>query len=218
MIHAYSESYLNNAKDRLSQFLDYMINDCALEPDWVTKLFVTSGYAELFEKGNPSILAGKSGVELGRAVLKKTYQKQEFPEASFSESRSQEYWAGWVLAEYQWETARRYRDIFSAVPLSEILTMYPVYHEMDISHFIGDLEERVKARLDEKPTRLRQIRENSGLSQNELAATSGVNVRSIRAYEQRKLDIDSAQVQTLYKLSLALGCRMEDLLENPLSK
>lgn len=30
MTHAYSESYLNNAKDRLSSFFDYAINDCKL--------------------------------------------------------------------------------------------------------------------------------------------------------------------------------------------
>ena len=32
MTHAYSESYLNNAKDRLSSFFDYAINDCKLKP------------------------------------------------------------------------------------------------------------------------------------------------------------------------------------------
>ena len=36
MTHAYSESYLNNAKDRLSSFFDYAINDCKLKPDWIT--------------------------------------------------------------------------------------------------------------------------------------------------------------------------------------
>ena len=33
MTHAYSESYLNNAKDRLSSFFDYAINDCKLKPE-----------------------------------------------------------------------------------------------------------------------------------------------------------------------------------------
>ena len=64
MTHAYSESYLNNAKDRLSQFFDYAINDCKFKSDWIATLFVTSGYAEQFERGNPAILAGMSGVEL----------------------------------------------------------------------------------------------------------------------------------------------------------
>ena len=40
MTHAYSESYLSNAKDRLSSFFDYAINDCKLKPDWITALFI----------------------------------------------------------------------------------------------------------------------------------------------------------------------------------
>ena len=66
MTHAYSESYLNNAKDRLSSFFDYAINDCKLKPDWITALFINTGYAEQFERGNPAYVAGMSGVELAR--------------------------------------------------------------------------------------------------------------------------------------------------------
>ena len=73
MTHAYSESYLNNAKDRLSSFFDYAINDCKLKPDWITALFINTGYAEQFERGNPAYVAGMSGVELARAVITKAY-------------------------------------------------------------------------------------------------------------------------------------------------
>ena len=53
------------------------------------------------------------------------------------------------------------------------------------------------------------------LTQSELAKKSGVSLRSIQMYEQRKNDIDKAQGHTLYKLSVALGCDMGDLLERP---
>ena len=42
------------------------------------------------------------------------------------------------------------------------------------------------------------------------------SLRSIQMYEQRNNDIDKAQGHTLYKLSLALGCEIEDLLESPM--
>ena len=102
MTHAYSESYLSNAKDRLSSFFDYAINDCGMKPDWITALFVNTGYAEQFERGNPAYLAGMSGVELARAVILKAYGKKELPHPTHSEDCSPEYWAGWALAEYQW--------------------------------------------------------------------------------------------------------------------
>ena len=95
MTHAYSESYLNNAKDRLSSFFDYAINDCKLKPDWITALFINTGYAEQFERGNPAYVAGMSGVELARAVITKAYGPKELPAPTNAEDCSPEYWAGW---------------------------------------------------------------------------------------------------------------------------
>lgn len=215
MTHAYNESYLTNAKDRLSSFFDYAINDCGMKPDWTAALFVNTGYAEQFERGNPAYLAGMSGVELARAVILKAYGKKELPQPTSSEDCSPEYWAGWALAEYQWFTGRRFKDIFQRIPLTRMIGMYAVYHEMDISHFIADMEALYKDA--EGDSNLKRIRESRGLSQTELAEQSGVNVRNIKTYEQRDNNIDKAQAQTLYKLSRVLGCSIEDLLENPMA-
>lgn len=90
--------------------------------------------------------------------------------------------------------------------------MYGVYHEMDIGHFIEDMN---KYHAVERETRLKTIRENRGISQTELAKLSGVKIRSIQMYEQKVNDIDKAQAGTVYKLSRVLGCTIEDLLESP---
>jgi lipoprotein-releasing system ATP-binding protein len=63
MTHAYNESYLNSAKDRLSSFFDYTINDCKMSPEWACSLFVNTGYAKQFEQGNPAYIAGMSKKE-----------------------------------------------------------------------------------------------------------------------------------------------------------
>lgn len=214
MIHAYNELYLNNAKSNLAVFFDYAINVCKMNPDWCASIFVVSGYADEFGKGNPAYISGMSGVELARAVIIKTYGKKKLPEYSFTEEKSPEYWAGWALASYQWYYARDFKDIFARIPLSEIIGMYSVYHEMDISHFIEDMEERFKAA--EGDSKLKKMRENRGLSQTQLSKMSGVNIRNIQMYEQRGNNIDKAQAQILYKLSRVLGCNIENLLENPM--
>ena len=214
MTHAYSEFYLSNAKDRLSSFFDYAINGCKLKPDWITALFINTGYAEQFERGNPAYVAGMSGIELARAVILKAYGRKELPNPTHSEECSPEYWAGWAVAEYQWYTGRRFKDIFERIPLTKIIGMYSVYHEMDITNFITTMEEFYKAAEGE--SNLKRIRESRGLSQNELAEQSGINVRNIQMYEQRANNIDKAQAHILYKLSRVLGCDIEDLLENPM--
>ena len=121
MTRAYNESYLSDAKDRLSQFFDYLINDCGMKADWVASIFLSSGYAEQFERGNPAILAGMSGIELARAVVEATYKKKKLPEPRYSEGLSPEYCAGWALAEYQWHSGKLFKDIFEHVKLSEII-------------------------------------------------------------------------------------------------
>lgn len=213
MIHAYSESYLTDAKSNLAEMFDYAINDCKLKEDWFSQLFVQSGYAEKFETGNPSVIAGMSGIELAQAVLNKVGCEDQIAKPTFSENRSPEYWAGWALAEYQWATAKRFKDISRTVPLSQIISMYPVYHEMDISQFITAMDRAISSAVSD--THLKLMRENRNLSQSELAEKSGVKLRSIQMYEQRVNDIDKAQSQTLFKLSRVLGCKIEDLLENP---
>ena len=123
-----------------------------------------------------------SGIELGKAIIKKAYNKKDVPNPSFSEDRSPEYWAGWALAEYQWFSGRRFKDIFERIPLSKIINMYSVYHKMDISQFIGSMEKFYTETILE--TKLKRIRENRGISQSELAKLSGVELRSIQMYEK----------------------------------
>lgn len=221
-MNAYSELYVNDAKKSLSQFFSYLIDECGIEPEMAWAHFKVSGYAERFEKGNPGVISGMSGIELARAVLSKTYgDNNEYsdivkePELFYMAKPSPAYWAGWVLAEYQWYTGRRFSDIFEAVPLKEVIAMYSVYHEMDVSQFFDEMDSRIEKAMSMREPKIKRIRENRGISQSELAKMSGVKLRSIQMYEQKNNDIDKAQGQTLYKLSRVLGCKIEDLLEDP---
>lgn len=157
-------------------------------------------------------MSGKSGVELVKTLLVKVNIVDSFPEQQFSQDRSPEYWAGWALAYYQWYSAKRFKDIFARIPLSQIILMYKIFHEMDITAFVESMEKRYNEVKVE--TKLRSLREARGLSQRELSKISGVKIRSIQLFEQKVNDIDKAQAHTLYKLSRVLGCIIEDLLEN----
>lgn len=68
-------------------------------------------------------------------------------------------------------------------------------------------------RKKETATWLKMYRERIGLSQSELARESGVSVRMIQYYEQRRKDLYKAQAGTVWMLARALGCSVEDLLE-----
>lgn len=50
--------------------------------------------------------------------------------------------------------------------------------------------------------KLRQVRDEKGLSQNDLATMSGVKVKAIRSYEQ---ELRTPSAEALFSLSNALG-------------
>jgi len=209
---SYNKLYLADAIESLSGALDYAINDCHFSPKDFSHMFVSSKYCRLFETGNPWVISGMSGIELVQHILEDNQCLTKFPKRTFSQSRSPEFWAGDYLAYYQWYSGRKFEDIFRKIPLEEIIDMYTIFHEMDYTNFVEAME--IKYQQVILPTKLKTIRETRGFSQSELAKASGVTLRMIQLYEQKVKDIDKAQAKSLDKLARALGCHIEDLLEN----
>ena len=105
----------------------------------------------------------------------------------------------------------RFADIIKAVPLKEISALYTPYHEMDIRHFVDKMNELCLSQRGE--TNLKRLRRQAGLTQRELAEKSGISLRTIQQYEQRKKNINKAQIDTLIPLSMVLYCEVRDLLD-----
>lgn len=210
-IRAYDESYIAAAQNILGHATDFAVMVLNLDPDEFGKAFIVSDVSRQFADGNPRYVAGMNGCELARKVLSQTHTPFTDEDDVMFLDKSPEYWAGWALAYYQWYSLRSFTDILTAVPLSRIIEMYPVYHEMDICHFSDHMDELMKEAYP--ATRLKDHRMNSGMTQSELAAQSGVALRQIQLFEQRQRDINNAAAITLFKLSKALYCRMEDLIE-----
>ncbi len=211
MICAYDRLYLEKAKAALGRMLDYAVYDLEFGAGEFFDLFIESGMSAEFERGEFNVLVGMSGVEIARRVLEKTTGETAFPKPKYSANRSPEYWAGWALAHYQWETALSFAQIVRTIMLEDIVDLYMPYHEMDIRHFCDELNRRwVAAHVD---SNLKSWRNKSGLTQRELAELSQVPIRTIQQYEQRQKNINKASVETLINLSRVLSCKVEDLIE-----
>ncbi len=211
MIHAYSEEYLLSAQRILGDMFDYAANVYELDLDEYFQMFLVSDVSYQFQTGNPSYVAGKTGCELVKEVLSQSgKQIQERPDEMYLD-KSPEYWSGWAYAFYQWYTGRTFQRIYKAVPIGDVLEMYPIFHEMDIMQFVDTLNERMERFYVD--TNLKRIRMTAGLSQRELAELSGVSFRQIQLFEQRQRNINHTQAINVLRLSRVLGCRIEDLLE-----
>ena len=124
MIRAYEESYLSDAVRNLSAAFDYAINICKLDVEEFSALFLRSRLSKEFEMGNPYVISGTSGIELIQKIILEIYPNYKFPEYTMTMVSSKEYWAGYYLAQYQWFTARSFKDIFRKISLSEIITNF----------------------------------------------------------------------------------------------
>lgn len=60
---------------------------------------------------------------------------------------------------------------------------------------------------------LKRIRVMKGFTQQDIAALSGINIKSIASYEQDPEKINKASVETIYQLADSLGCDISDIIE-----
>ena len=211
MLHSYDEIYTAKAQTALAQMLRYVVEDMHIGLTEFWDMFLISGVADLFGKGDFRFLVGMSGVETAWEVVWRLTGEWPQEKPTFNLEKSPIYWAGWILAWYQWYSGQNFRRISEFLTLVQVRDMYHPYHEMDPVQF-ADAADRIR-RQKEMTTRLRMYRERMGLSQSELARESGVSVRMIQHYEQRQKDLAKAQTKTLWLLARALKCSKEDLME-----
>ena len=211
MTHAYREIYLSKAQAALGDAFDYAVNACRIPGADFVRLFTASTVSKRMENGEPSLLAGKSGIEIAIDVVLETTGKQLEAEPQEQFGRSRAYWIGWAVCYFQWVSARSYSDIFAVLSYDDLENMYGTLHEADVTKFAEIAEERIREFF--KETNLKRIRSAYGCTQAELAKRSGVSLRSIQMYEQRNKDINKASAETLYRIARVLGCTMENLLE-----
>jgi len=214
MTYAYDETYLDDAMNNLGDMFDYAVNDCGYEVNDFWDYFIVSGVSSAIEKGNPKYVAGLSGPELASEVLNRTFNTRPDTPPAYTVDKSPEYWAGWILAYYQWITKRSFTDMEkNALTIERVLSLYPTLHEADVSKFVSVADNIIAVNVNNSPSNLQRIRKASGKTQKELAKASGVSLRMIQLYEQRQHDINKMQAKKLQDLARSLGCSAEALLE-----
>ena len=171
--------------------------------------FIQSGVAEQIENGNPKYIAGKSGLELFIEVIEKTVGERFDAELVESYDRSDVYWVGWMITHYQWYSGRTFRSILDTISFEELLGLYGTLHEADINKSYEVLDEH----FDRSESKLKTIRKQCGMTQDELAAESGVSANTIKAYERKSKNLNKAQFDIVMKLAKALKCEISDLVE-----
>ena len=165
-------------------------------------LFINSRICQAFETMDPIYILGKSSSELLGMIIDKP--PVDIYTASFA---TPEYWVGWVLGYAHVCFKKSFETLIKVFPCRELINYYFPYHEMDINQIIDVFKDRLM-----KYSPLKEARERIGLSQSDLSLMSDVPIRTIRAYEQNKLDIKKAQVDTVLTLAKVLRVSVDYLI------
>lgn len=209
---AYSELYLDDAMSSMGEMCHYAVCDCNLDTDTFFDVFVSSNICYQFERGNPKYIAGKSGVELAREVWRQMTGESLLQPPLYCLDRSAEYWAGWVLAYYQWYRNESFQNLSKrGLNLSKTVSMY-VLHEADITKFVTAADQVLEMHGRDDVSQLKRLRKYYGLTQKALSESSGVTLRMIQLYEQGQNDLSKAQAHVVQSLARTLHCSVKDLI------
>ena len=99
-IKSYDVRYLDSVATNIGTMFEYAVA-CGYEPKVYWNMFASSEVAKQIEKGNPRFLVGYSAIDLLDLVVNTTASNGRLPAPKPFFSRSEFYWAGWALAQYQ---------------------------------------------------------------------------------------------------------------------
>ena len=201
-MYAYRKDYAEIIQHKTAEMFEIAVLCKGLAINDFAKVFSTSHIAEAFESLDSALVLGKSSNELIALMLNKEPIDYRIPSYA-----SPEYWVGWVLGYAQTTLKKSFKTLIKVFPCNELLEHYFPYHEMEINKILDVFKERLA-----KYSPLKERREIVGLSQSDLSLLADVPVRTIRAYEQNKLDIKKAQADTVVELARALSCSVDYLI------
>lgn len=212
MIRDYSDIYFEDYINLLADAVDTFVYLYHKDIDEFIPLLIKSGLAFQLERLNSKYIVEYSGVELSKRMLEKQFEDDDLIYFSdYDHEKSEEYWAGWILAHLQYRSKIPFRILNRYIKLSEIKDLYYPYHE-------ANEDKAVQLVMDiyhkkNKISNLQYMRKLIGISQSELARKANINLRTLQQYESRAKDINNASVSTVLAISKALHCPIEDLLE-----
>ena len=91
MIHAYDKIYLSKAQNNMASMLDFAVYDLEEDLSEFYQKFLYSKISKQFERGESTVIVGKSGVELALEVHGDEKLALKYRPVA---NKSPEYWCG----------------------------------------------------------------------------------------------------------------------------
>lgn len=153
---------------------------------------------------------GKSSIEIINDIYNINDMKMKLFDKNEFLKNDKYYWIGLVIASYCYGKKISFKEIGKRIKPSQLLKMYNTMHEAPHMKVIDEIDKI----LNRQESILKHIRQSKNISQSELSILSGVSLRSIQMYEQKKKNISKASFEIVKRLANSLSIKMEDLYES----
>ncbi len=217
-ISSYPEIYLKDAMRCMGELMAYSSSEnTEMTEDTLLKMFIVSGYASRFESGDPFIISGMSGAELFYSIIETCGEERYYRNTNeILPENDNSYKCGRLLAYFQWKSKMSFSDILTSISFARLLSLSDELLPLPISEACVIIDQKIRERAS-GATKLQAYRKRLGLSQKDLAAYSGVNIRTLQQYEIGDKNINRAAADKVYALSRALHCSNSCILENSIN-
>lgn len=194
-----ADDYLNKYNDALSYLLARSYSE-NYSFDYIQKTISYSHAINELEKSNVTLIAFSS--------MEKIYNDM-FP-ARENNFVYDEYdifgWCGYAYMHLFLNRQITFEALFFLIPLEQMMSMYKIYHEMNISRLDDYVDETLKYSL------LDIIMKHKKISNSELANSTSLSISTINALRYGKRDINKLEGGKLLLIANALNVKMETLL------
>ena len=106
------------------------------------------------------------------------------------------YWCGYSYFELQQRLKKPFSYLFLKLPLSKMMDIYPIFHEMDFSALLEFFEKE-----KDKKTILRALCEQRRCSLSKVSAATGINQATLSKYNADDEALLKGSFQNVYKIS-----------------
>ena len=106
------------------------------------------------------------------------------------------YWCGYSYFELHQRTKKSFTFLFLKLPLSKMIDIYSIYHEMDFSSLLIYFN-----KLDQEKTILRLLCEEKHCSIPKLSLQTGISKATLVKYNASDDALYNASFQTIYKIA-----------------
>lgn len=181
---------IQDIRDTFARYFVIAIHN-KMHPAAFTDYLINSKYVMEIEKGNLFEISDISVEEGYHSIVGNNIAKDD----SFG-IYNDAYWCGHCYFELFLTLHKPFSYLFLKLPLAEMLDLYKVYHEMDISQ----LEEYFHDREKEE-TILRLLCKRHRCSINKLSKATGISVNTLNKYRSSDKSIYNASFQNIYRIS-----------------